>query len=111
MPILSPAKVSTSMPGTPMPRSQKTAFARLGARPGDPSKSRLGTSSGRASREDDRMGTKFKEVNTLSFIGNIGPKTERLWKEVDEEIDIVGCTEKKARPCELIAPLGLLPKD
>jgi hypothetical protein len=32
------------------------------------------------------MGTKFKEVNTLSFIGNIGPKPERLWKEVDEKL-------------------------
>ena len=57
------------------------------------------------------MGTKFKEVNTLSFIGHIGPQTERVWKEVDEEIDIIGCKEKKARPCELIAPLGLLQKD
>ena len=39
------------------------------------------------------MGTKFKEVNTLSFIGHIGPGTERVWKEVDEEIDIIGCKE------------------
>ena len=37
------------------------------------------------------MGTKFREVNTLSFIGNIATKTERVWKEVDEEIDIIGC--------------------
>ena len=57
------------------------------------------------------MGSKFREINTLSFIGNIGPKTERVWKEIDEEIDIIGCGEKKARPCELIAPLGLLEKD
>jgi quercetin dioxygenase-like cupin family protein len=57
------------------------------------------------------MGTKFKEVNTLSFIGHIGPQTERVWKEVDEEIDIIGCKEKKPRPCELITPLGLLQKD
>jgi quercetin dioxygenase-like cupin family protein len=57
------------------------------------------------------MGTKFKEVNTLSFIGNIGPKTERVWKEVDEETDIVGCKEKFDRPCQLIAPLDLLKKD
>src|SRR5687767_3737550 len=57
------------------------------------------------------MGTKFKEVNTLSFIGNIGPKTERVWKEVDEEVDIVGCKEKFDRPCQLIAPLELLKKD
>ena len=35
------------------------------------------------------MGTKYKEVNTLSFIGNVGPKTERAWKEVDEEEDII----------------------
>ena len=35
------------------------------------------------------MGTLFKEVNTLSFIGNVGTKSERVWKEVDEEIDIV----------------------
>jgi len=53
------------------------------------------------------MGTKFKEVNTLSFIGNIGPKTERIWKEVD----IIGCKEKSDRPCQLIAPLGLLKND
>ena len=57
------------------------------------------------------MGTKFKEVNTLSFIGNIGPKTERVWKEVDEEVDIIGCKETFERPCQLIAPLNLLAKD
>ncbi|HEX6801900.1 MAG TPA: hypothetical protein VF130_05420, partial [Candidatus Binatia bacterium] len=57
------------------------------------------------------MGTKFKEVNTLSFIGNIGPKTERVWKEVDEEVDIIGCKDKFDRPCQLIAPLNLLEKD
>jgi quercetin dioxygenase-like cupin family protein len=57
------------------------------------------------------MGTKFKEINTLSFIGNIGPKTERIWKEVDEEIDIIGCKEKADRPCQLIAPLKLLEMD
>src|SRR5574341_1549477 len=57
------------------------------------------------------MGTKFKEVNTLSFIGNIGPKTERVWKEVDEELDIVGCKDKPERACQLIAPLKLLQKD
>jgi mannose-6-phosphate isomerase-like protein (cupin superfamily) len=57
------------------------------------------------------MGTKFKEINTLSFIGNIGPKTERVWKEVDEEADIIGCEEKPERRCQLIAPLNLLAKD
>jgi quercetin dioxygenase-like cupin family protein len=57
------------------------------------------------------MGTKFKEINTLSFIGNIGPKTERVWKEVDEEVDIVGCKEKPERACRLITPLNLLAKD
>jgi quercetin dioxygenase-like cupin family protein len=57
------------------------------------------------------MGTKFKEVNTLSFIGHVGPQTERVWKEVDEELDIVGCKEEKARSCELIAPLSLLQRD
>ena len=57
------------------------------------------------------MGTKFKEVNTLSFIGNIGPKTERVWKEVDEEVDIIGCKEKPDRRCQLIEPLSLLVKD
>ena len=46
------------------------------------------------------MGTKFKEINTLSFIGHIGPKTERVRKEVDEEVDIVGCREKFDRPCQ-----------
>ena len=57
------------------------------------------------------MGAKFKEINTLSFIGNIGPKAEKVWKEVDEEIDIVGCKDKYDRPCQLIAPLKLLEKD
>ncbi len=57
------------------------------------------------------MGTKFKEVNTLSFIGNIGPKTERVWKEVDEETEIIGCKDKFERPCQLIAPLNLLKRN
>ena len=57
------------------------------------------------------MGDKYKEINTLSFIGNIGPKTERVWKEVDEEIDIIGCGEKFERSCQLISPLNLLKKD
>jgi quercetin dioxygenase-like cupin family protein len=57
------------------------------------------------------MGAKFKEVNTLSFIGNIGPKTERVWKEVDEELDIISCNEKFDHHCQLIAPLKLLEKD
>jgi len=57
------------------------------------------------------MGAKFKEINTLSFIGNIGPKAEKVWKEVDEEIDIVGCKDKFDRPCQLIAPLKLLERD
>jgi quercetin dioxygenase-like cupin family protein len=57
------------------------------------------------------MGAKFKEVNTSSFIGNIGPKTERVWKEVDEEIDIVDCKDKFDRSCRLIAPLKLLEQD
>jgi len=57
------------------------------------------------------MGTKFKEVNTLSFIGNVGPKTERVWKEVDEETDIIGCKDKPERVCQLIKPLQLLQTD
>jgi quercetin dioxygenase-like cupin family protein len=57
------------------------------------------------------MGTKFREVNTLSFIGHIGPKTERVWKEVDEEIDIIGCKERFDRSCELIKPLNILEND
>jgi quercetin dioxygenase-like cupin family protein len=57
------------------------------------------------------MGTKFKEINTLSFIGNVGPKTERVWKEVDEEIDIIGCTNRFERPCQLVAPLNILKSD
>ena len=57
------------------------------------------------------MGTKYKEVNTLSFIGNVGPKTERVWKEVDEDDDIIGCKEKHERACQLIAPLKLLQRD
>lgn len=44
------------------------------------------------------MGDKFKEINTLSFIGNIGPKAEKVWKEVDEEIDIVGCKTNSIAP-------------
>jgi mannose-6-phosphate isomerase-like protein (cupin superfamily) len=57
------------------------------------------------------MGTKIREVNTLSFIGNLGPKTERIWKEVDEEIDIIGCKEKFDRPCQHVAPLSILQTD
>jgi quercetin dioxygenase-like cupin family protein len=57
------------------------------------------------------MGAKFKEVNTLSFIGNVGPKTERVWKEIDEELDIIGCKERPERSCELISPLNLLKRD
>jgi quercetin dioxygenase-like cupin family protein len=57
------------------------------------------------------MGAKFKEINTLSFIGNIGPKTERVWKEVDEEIDIIGGKDKPDRRCQLIAPLEILTTD
>jgi hypothetical protein len=57
------------------------------------------------------MGTKYKEVNTLSFIGNVGPKTQRVWKEVDEEIDIIGCRDKQERACQLIAPLKMLQKN
>jgi quercetin dioxygenase-like cupin family protein len=57
------------------------------------------------------MGTKFKEVNTLSFIGNVGPKTERVWKEVDEEIDIVGCQDKHERACQHLTPLKLIAAD
>jgi hypothetical protein len=33
------------------------------------------------------MGAKFKEVNTLSFIGNIGRKTERVWKTTRRVLD------------------------
>jgi hypothetical protein len=57
------------------------------------------------------MGNKFKEVNTLSFIGNIGPKTERVWKEVDEELDIIGCKDKPERACQLLKPLKLIATD
>ena len=57
------------------------------------------------------MGTKFKEVNTLSFIGNIGPKTERVWKEVDEEVDIIAGKDKPERACQHISPLKLIAKD
>ena len=57
------------------------------------------------------MGTIFKEINTSSFIGNVGSKAERVWKEVDEEIDIIGCREKPERACALIKPLKLLQTD
>ena len=57
------------------------------------------------------MGTKFKEINTLSFIGNIGPKTERVMKEIDEEVDIIGCKNKFDRPAQLISPLKVLMAD
>jgi len=57
------------------------------------------------------MGNKFKEINTLSFIGNIGPKTERIWKEIDEESDIIHCTEKPPRACIHVSPLKILQTD
>jgi quercetin dioxygenase-like cupin family protein len=56
-------------------------------------------------------GTKFREINTQSFIGNIGPKAERVWKEVDEELDIIGCRGRFERCCELVSPLNLLVMD
>lgn len=57
------------------------------------------------------MGQKFKEINTLSFIGNIGPKTERVWKEVDEEEDIIAGKDKPERACVHLSPLKLLAMD
>lgn len=57
------------------------------------------------------MGVKFKEINTLSFIGNVGPKTERVWKEIDEEIDIIGCKAVFERPCQLVSPLSVIKRD
>lgn len=57
------------------------------------------------------MGAKFKEINTLSFIGNIGPKTERVWKEVDEEEDIIAGKDKSERACVHLSPLKLLAMD
>src|SRR6185436_18696867 len=105
----SAARACTSMPAITMRRSPKTAFGPTGAGFGARSKFHRRRSSDES--VGDRMGTKFKEINTLSFIGNIGPKTERVWKEVDEEIDIIGCKDKFDRPCQLIAPLNLLEKD
>lgn len=57
------------------------------------------------------MGAKFREINTLSFIGNVGPKTERVWKEVDEEEDIVAGKDKAERACVHLSPLKLLAMD
>jgi hypothetical protein len=50
-------------------------------------------------------------VNTLSFIGNIAPKTERVWKEVDEEMGIIGCKESFDRPRQFVKPLMVLQND
>ena len=50
------------------------------------------------------MGTKFKEVNTLSFIGNIGPKTERVGRKSTKKSTSSAAKTK-------IAPLNLLEKD
>jgi len=34
-----------------------------------------------------------------------------VWKEVDEDNDIIGCKEKHERACQLSAPLKLLQRD
>ena len=57
------------------------------------------------------MGIIFKEINTSSFIGNVGPKAERVWKEVDEENDIMAGKQKHERACALIKPLKVLQAD
>lgn len=58
------------------------------------------------------MGMKFKEINTLSFIGSFGAGKEKpVWKEIDEEDDIIHCRERFDRTCLHIKPLAVLSAD
>ena len=51
----------------------------------------------------------IKEINTYSFIGNLGgQEPEREWKEIDEEKDVIHCKETFERPCLLLKPLSVL---
>ncbi len=51
----------------------------------------------------------IKEINTYSFIGNLGGhEPEREWKEIDEDRDVINCTETFERPCLLLKPLSVL---
>ena len=51
----------------------------------------------------------IKEINTYSFIGNLGDQEpEREWKEIDEEADVLRCKETFERPCLLLKPLSVL---
>ena len=51
----------------------------------------------------------IKEINTYTFIGNLGgQEPEREWKEIDEEKDVINCTETFERPCLLLKPLSVL---
>ena len=51
----------------------------------------------------------IKEINTYTFIGNLGgQEPEREWKEIDEERDVLHCTETFERPCLLLKPLSVL---
>ena len=55
------------------------------------------------------MPTMIKEINSFSFIGNMGgQESKREWKEIDEEADIMQCKEKFDRPCLLLKPLDVL---
>lgn len=55
------------------------------------------------------MGTKIKEINSFSFIGNLGgEKKESVFKDIDEEEDIIKCKEKFDRKCLLLKPLEML---
>ena len=51
----------------------------------------------------------IKEINTYSFIGNLGGhEPKREWKEIDEDRDVINCTETFERPCLLLKPLSVL---
>ena len=51
----------------------------------------------------------IKEINTYSFIGNLGEQgPEKEWKEIDEEKDVIHCKETFDRPCLLLKPLSIL---
>ena len=51
----------------------------------------------------------IKEINTYTFIGNLGgQEPEREWKEIDEDSDVINCTEQFERPCLLLKPLSVL---
>ncbi len=58
------------------------------------------------------MGAKFREINSFSFIGNLAVnQAERVWKEIDEDDDVINCKEKFDRKCVHIKTFEVVKTD